>query len=309
MVILLGSNLSQVPLYLILIKNKIILSADIVYIFASASGNEVMESGFIERNDVLRVPRLVEDVGARENLQSGSRTRGSKATPSLQRLDKVGCSGLVDTPGLLDSLHFAPDERTVRHLENGKVEVEVKAAGINFKDVMMAMGQIQANDLGCECSGIVSAVAGDVVIDLHGLRVGDRVMRLSSGLFCTRLRLDARLAARIPDFMSFETAAALPLMKQYRAPTQRRDHLDPRRHRWVGSGLRRNEPAACRGHPCHRGQREEKKVSSWIDLGWRKNASYNPRYELRLSSEIGFQRRWRASFLSLSCWLLSLLLF
>ncbi|OQE17792.1 hypothetical protein PENFLA_c023G01111 [Penicillium flavigenum] len=111
----------------------------------------------------------------------------------------------------LDSLHFAPDERTARHLENGKVEVEVKAVGINFKDVMMAMGQIQVDDLGCECSGIVSAVAGDVVTDPHGLRVGDRVMCLSSGSFCTRLRLDARLTGRIPDVMSFETAAALPI--------------------------------------------------------------------------------------------------
>ncbi|OQE83792.1 hypothetical protein PENNAL_c0030G06593 [Penicillium nalgiovense] len=182
------------------------------YMVQSAGGNEGMESEFIERNGVLQVPRLVEDVGARENLQSGSGTRGAKATPSLQRLDKVGSSRLfVGTPGLLDSLHFAPDERTTRQLENGKVEVEVKAAGINFKDVMMAMGQIQVDDLGCECSGIVSAVAGDVVTDPHGLRVGDRVMCLSSGSFCTRLRLDARLAARIPDSMSFETAAALPI--------------------------------------------------------------------------------------------------
>ncbi|KAJ6189933.1 hypothetical protein N7519_004841 [Penicillium mononematosum] len=182
------------------------------YMVQYASGSEVMEPEFIERNGVLQLPRLVEDVGARENLQSGSGTRGSKATPSLQRLDKVGSSRLfVGTPGLLDSLHFAPDDRTASHLENGKVEVEVKAVGINFKDVMMAMGQIQVDDLGCECSGIVSAVAGDVVTDPHGLRVGDRVMCLSSGSFCTRLRLDARLAARIPDSMSFETAAALPI--------------------------------------------------------------------------------------------------
>jgi acyl transferase domain-containing protein/NADPH:quinone reductase-like Zn-dependent oxidoreductase/NADP-dependent 3-hydroxy acid dehydrogenase YdfG/acyl carrier protein len=178
----------------------------------SGGGGEGMEFELIERDGVIQVPRLVEDTRASEKLQSEGGPRASKTTPSLQRLDEVSSSRLfVGTPGLLDSLHFAPDERTADHLESGQVEVEVKAAGINFKDVMMAMGQIQVDDLGCECSGVVSAVAGDIASDPHGLRVGDRVMCLSSGSFCTRLRLDARLAERIPDSMSFKTAAALPI--------------------------------------------------------------------------------------------------
>lgn len=75
----------------------------------------------------------------------------------------------------------------------------------------MAMGQIKVEDLGCECSGIVSAIDDAVAQDPQGLRVGDRVMCLSSGSYCTQLPLDARLAHRIPDHLSFETAAALPI--------------------------------------------------------------------------------------------------
>lgn len=182
------------------------------FLLQNTGSSEGAESEFIERDGILHVPRLVEDNDASKDLKDEEGSQASKATPSLQRLDKAGSSRLfVDTPGLLDSLHFADDERTSGQLADGHIEVDVKAAGINFKDVMMAMGQIQVEDLGCECSGVVSAVSGDVLKSPSGLRVGDRVMCLSSGSFCTKLRLDGRLAERIPDAMSFETAAALPI--------------------------------------------------------------------------------------------------
>jgi hypothetical protein len=125
----------------------------------NTDSSEGTESEFIERGGILHVPRLVEDIDASEGLKALEVSQVSKTTPSLHRLAEVGSSRLfVDTPGLLDSLHFAADERTTNPLPDGHIEVDVKAAGINFKDVMMAMGQIQVEDLGCECSGVVSAV-------------------------------------------------------------------------------------------------------------------------------------------------------
>lgn len=97
------------------------------------------------------------------------------------------------TPGHCISRAEIPDTRVVLPMQYEQVSV------------------VHLCTLGCECGGVVSAVAGDIVNGPHGLRVGDRVMCLSSGSFCTRLRLDARLAERIPDSMSFETAAALPI--------------------------------------------------------------------------------------------------
>ncbi|CAG7931685.1 unnamed protein product [Penicillium olsonii] len=176
-----------------------------------ASGSNPSEHEFIERRGILHIPRLIEDIEATEKIQTDS-GQAAEPKPSLRRLDEIGSSRLfVGTPGLLDTLHFAADERTNSTLQDCQIEVDVKATGINFKDVMMAMGQIPVEDLGCESSGTVSAIGDDIKNDPHGLRIGDRVMCLSSGSFCTNLRLDARLAERIPDSMSFETAAAIPI--------------------------------------------------------------------------------------------------
>jgi acyl transferase domain-containing protein len=157
-----------------------------------------------ERGGILHIARLVEDVEASEQLRAGEDAPAASTLP----LEQLGpCRLFAGTPSLLDSLHFAPDERVEGPLGAGQVELHVKAAGINFKDVMMAMGQIAVDDLGCECSGVVAAVGRDVV----GMNVGDRVVCMGPGAFCTRLRADARLAHRIPDSLSFEMAAALPI--------------------------------------------------------------------------------------------------
>ncbi|CAG8364717.1 unnamed protein product [Penicillium salamii] len=178
----------------------------------STSSSDAIEQEFIERRGVLHIPRVIEDVQVSKKIQTGNGSQTAQPKPSPRRLEELGSSRLfVETPGLLDTLHFAPDDRTNSPLQPGQMEVDVKAAGINFKDVMMAMGQIPVEDLGCESSGVVSAIGEDVNNDPHGLRPGDRVMCLSSGSFCTKLRLDARLAERIPDSMAFDTAAAIPI--------------------------------------------------------------------------------------------------
>lgn len=180
-------------------------------VLMSASSGAVIEQELIERDGLLLVPRLVQDIEVTENIKEES-GKIAQVKPSLRPLGELGSSRLlVETPGLLDTLYFASDERVNVTLPHDQVEVDVKAAGINFKDVMMAMGQIPVEDLGCECSGLVSAIGEDIASNPDGLRVGDRVMCLSSGSFCTKLRLDARLAERIPETMSFETASAIPI--------------------------------------------------------------------------------------------------
>ncbi|KAL7959487.1 KR domain-containing protein [Trichoderma compactum] len=88
------------------------------------------------------------------------------------------------------------------------IEVKVKAVGLNFKDVMIAMGQLSDTWLGNECSGVITRVGKDV----SDFTVGDRVCSVGVGTFRTFYRDDARLFQRIPDHMSFAEAAALPLV-------------------------------------------------------------------------------------------------
>ena len=63
-------------------------------------------------------------------------------------------------------------------------------------------------DLGLEAAGIVSRVGRGV----HRLVEGDRVFALApSGCFSTRAVLPASLCVNIPDSLSFEEAATMPI--------------------------------------------------------------------------------------------------
>ncbi len=91
----------------------------------------------------------------------------------------------------------------------GEVRVRVVAAGLNFRDVLMALGMIpgQLGFLGAECAGIVQAV-GEGVTDL---RVGDAVFGLAPGALASEVLVPAAFLARWPaELGTLEQAAALP---------------------------------------------------------------------------------------------------
>ena len=93
------------------------------------------------------------------------------------------------TPGFLDSIRFVDDERFLQELSDDEVEIEVRAVGLNFKDVMMGLGQILSEALGGEASGVVSRVGKSV----RGFSVGDRVSCYGFGTFSNFYR--ARFSA------------------------------------------------------------------------------------------------------------------
>lgn len=68
----------------------------------------------------------------------------------------------VGAPGLLDTLNFNDNVRIELELPDTAVEIEVKATGLDFKDVMMATGRIAVEILGAECSGVIRSVGQDV---------------------------------------------------------------------------------------------------------------------------------------------------
>ncbi|MFI0479613.1 SDR family NAD(P)-dependent oxidoreductase [Actinomadura sp. 9N215] len=108
--------------------------------------------------------------------------------------------------GVLDDLAPRPvrDDAAPGH---GQVRLAVRAAGLNFRDAMLALGMYPgAADLGTEGAGVVLAV-GDGV---PGLRPGDRVMGLISGGIGPEAVTDHRLLTPIPGGLSFAEAATVP---------------------------------------------------------------------------------------------------
>nr|WHN38866.1 polyketide synthase 5 [Elsinoe perseae] len=114
----------------------------------------------------------------------------------------------VGTPGRLDTLRFEDDTSLETPLKADEVEVLVKAAGLNFKDIMVAMGQLSQPALGVDCAGIISRVGANVT-DLHP---GQRVMTWKLGTFCNATRVPAEMIQPVPEGLSLTTAASLPVI-------------------------------------------------------------------------------------------------
>ncbi|WP_327226529.1 type I polyketide synthase [Streptomyces platensis] len=114
--------------------------------------------------------------------------------------------------GDLSSLEYAVTER--RTPRPGEVEVRVTAAGLNFRDVLTAMGLLPGETdvryrIGFECAGVVTAV-GDGV---DRPQVGDEVIAvdLSGGAFGSFLTVPADAVAPVPFGIEPAVAAGLPI--------------------------------------------------------------------------------------------------
>jgi NADPH:quinone reductase-like Zn-dependent oxidoreductase len=116
----------------------------------------------------------------------------------------------VRTPGLLDTLEFIDDAKHKSPLGDREIEVRIHATGLNFRDVMVAMNEIDDVALGLEAAGVITKIGGD---NSQNLNVGDRVMMLSNitGCFQTYARTTQDLIVKIPENMPFEVAAAIPV--------------------------------------------------------------------------------------------------
>ncbi|MEU5256707.1 type I polyketide synthase [Streptomyces longwoodensis] len=116
------------------------------------------------------------------------------------RLDTTG-------PGDLDRLALLPHPEALAPLGDNQVRVSVRAAGVNFRDVLVGLGMVPSQErLGSEGAGVVTEVGPGVT----GVAVGDRVMGLLPDPFGPVSVVDRRLVTRVPRGWSFEQAAAVP---------------------------------------------------------------------------------------------------
>ena len=115
----------------------------------------------------------------------------------------------IKTPGLLDSLYFKEVPSAYDQIPQDLVEIQPKAFGLNFRDVMVAMGQLDSLTMGFECSGLITRVGPT---SAHNLKVGDRVCSLIRGNWATHNHVHWTSVSPIPDEMSFEEAASIPVI-------------------------------------------------------------------------------------------------
>jgi phthiocerol/phenolphthiocerol synthesis type-I polyketide synthase C len=116
----------------------------------------------------------------------------------------------VAQTGSLESLVWRPVSR--HQPEAGEVEIAVSAAGLNFLDVLTALGNRpdaadQAVSLGVECAGRITTVDDAVT----RFAVGDEVIALAPHAFSAYTTVSANLVAPKPPTLSGEEAATIPI--------------------------------------------------------------------------------------------------
>ncbi|HZG07166.1 MAG TPA: SDR family NAD(P)-dependent oxidoreductase, partial [Streptomyces sp.] len=146
--------------------------------------------------------------------------RGDPLVPRLSRLagsGKVlvpppGTGWRLETtgPGTLERLAFVPSSHGEAPLAPGEIRVAVRAAGMNFRDVLIALGVYPGKAvMGSEAAGVVLEVGPGV----SDLAVGDRVMGLFlPGAFGPVSVTDRRMVVPMPSGWTYEQAAAVPVV-------------------------------------------------------------------------------------------------
>ena len=147
--------------------------------------------------DVRMVPRVRRGMGA--------------VLPSRER---VPARLAVGRPGLLDTLRW--ERMAARAPGPNEVGIAVAASGLNFRDVMWAlgllpdealMGGLAGATLGLECAGVVTAVGPGV----SSVVVGDRVMAIAPACLSTEVVAPAQSVVRLPAGVDFAAGATVPV--------------------------------------------------------------------------------------------------
>ncbi|WP_033261138.1 type I polyketide synthase [Amycolatopsis vancoresmycina] len=115
---------------------------------------------------------------------------------------RVGTTGT----GTLDGLAAFPVPEA--ELGPDEIRVGVRAAGLNFRDVLITLGMYPGQALmGGEAAGVVLETGARV----RGLAAGDRVTGLFTGALGPVAVTDHRLVTPMPDGWSFAEAASVPV--------------------------------------------------------------------------------------------------
>ncbi|XVQ09780.1 SDR family NAD(P)-dependent oxidoreductase [Spirillospora sp. CA-255316] len=122
----------------------------------------------------------------------------------------------VHDPGLSYTLAWHQTRRPAPG--PGQVAIEVRAAGVNYRDVMRSVDLLPTeaieavfgwHELGLECAGIVTAAGPGVT----GLKPGDRVVTAGPVGFGDHTVAEAWATVLLPGHMTFPQAACLPMAR------------------------------------------------------------------------------------------------
>ncbi|MCX6580361.1 MAG: amino acid adenylation domain-containing protein [Candidatus Aminicenantes bacterium] len=116
----------------------------------------------------------------------------------------------ITEPGNLDSFRFQDTPRVKPG--SGEVEIEVYATGLNFKEVLFALGMLplppgRQFTFGLECSGRITSCGKEV----EEFKIGDEVIAFATSAFSRYVTVPVSSVAWKPERLGFEESAAIPV--------------------------------------------------------------------------------------------------
>ena len=175
--------------------------------FSDHSEQTELDEELVEKDGVICIPRFVPDTPMDESF---NRETGCENAVTLQPFSQEGrpLKLTISNPGFLDTLCFVDDERTAEPIPDDEIEIDIKASGLNFKDVILALGQLAGDNLGQECSGVVTRVGAKV----SNFKSNDRVCMVSESAIANFGRCKAACAIALPEHVSYAEGASIPIV-------------------------------------------------------------------------------------------------
>ncbi|KAF4594413.1 polyketide synthase [Ophiocordyceps camponoti-floridani] len=169
-------------------------------------GEEAAELVTVERDGEFCIPRYVPEKTMNRSL---ARTTDTDLELQTEKLVQAGrpMRLKIGRPGMLDTLHFGDDDEALQPLAEDEVMIEVLACGLNFRDVLIAMGELRSPNLGYEAAGIIIGTGAKVT----RLSVGDRVLCLRPAVMRTRIRTNQWHVHLLPACLSIENGVTIPV--------------------------------------------------------------------------------------------------
>ncbi|KAL5040990.1 hypothetical protein BDW71DRAFT_212552 [Aspergillus fruticulosus] len=165
------------------------------------------------REGLILVPRLFRDSARNQAIIPASVDWASPEALPTESFFQPGrpLALKVGVPGLLDTLAFDDDPAAPADISGfppDLIEIEPRAYGVNFRDVLVAMGQLKERAMGVDCAGVITRVGSRAAA--HGYAAGDHVFALVCSSYSSCPRVDWTNAMHIPPGLSFEQAASVP---------------------------------------------------------------------------------------------------
>lgn len=187
--------------------NKIASYGDYAYAVGSVAlslcepaAGPSFEREFAYHDGHLDVPR----VSPLEDMNNWMNGCDEQLRPEIVRLDQIGCSTQIawKTKGHVGDLYLKEDSAISDPIRDNHVQIDVKVSALNTADLTSL-----TENMGLEWTGGMTELRKNV----RHLRKGHKVMAIGPGCHRTDVRVSEDLCQRIPDSLSFEQGASIPM--------------------------------------------------------------------------------------------------